>query len=162
MRLPFSPRLEFVVEQLRLEDAEAVASLHEEDFERPWSAEEFASLLAQDTVFGFCARAMGRAKAPPAGFVLARLAGGEGEILTLAVARSHRGQGLGRQLMEAVMRRLYADRAEVLFLEVDERNRPAIALYRRLGFAEVGRRPGYYRDGQGARSDALLMRRGLR
>ena len=85
----------------------------------------------------------------PVGFVLARLAAGEGEILTVAVARAHRRQGLGWRLMDAVLRELHAQRAEALFLEVDETNAAAIALYRRLGFSEVGKRPSYYQSADG-------------
>ena len=81
--------------------------------------------------------------------MLARLAAGEGEILTVAVARAHRRQGLGWRLMDAVLRELHAQRAEALFLEVDETNVAAIALYRRLGFREVGKRPRYYQSADG-------------
>ena len=116
---------------------------------RPWTDGEFASLLSQDTVFGFAARETGHGGAPPVGFVLARLAAGEGEILTVAVARAHRRQGLGWRLMDAVLRELHSQRAEALFLEVDETNAAAIALYRRLGFFEVGKRPTYYGTGRG-------------
>jgi ribosomal-protein-alanine N-acetyltransferase len=63
--------------------------------------------------------------------------------------------------MDAVLRELHSQRAEALFLEVDEANAPAIALYRRLGFFEVGKRPRYYETGEG-RSGALVMRRDLR
>ena len=94
--------------------------------------------------------------------LLARLAAGEGEILTIAVARAYRRLGLGRDLMEAVLRELHAERAEALFLEVDENNRAAIALYRRLGFREVARRPAYYAHEDGPKSAALVMRRDLR
>jgi ribosomal-protein-alanine N-acetyltransferase len=136
--------------------------LHREDFIRPWTDGEFSDLLSQDTVFGFAAFETGKAKAGPAGFVLARLAAGEAEILTIAVARSHRRQGLGRQLMDAVLRRLHAERAEALFLEVDETNVAAIALYRRLGFHEVGKRPAYYQTAGQQKASALVMRRDLR
>jgi len=94
--------------------------------------------------------------------VLARLTAGEGEILTVAVARSHRRQGLGWQLMDAVLRELHAQRAEALFLEVDETNVAAIALYRRLGFREVGKRANYYRSPERGPTGALVMRRDLR
>ena len=128
----------------------------------PWTDGEFEQLIAQDTVFGFAGLETGKGKAGPVGFVLARLAAGEAEILTVAVARSHRRQGLGWRLMDAVLRELHAQRAEALFLEVDETNAPAIALYRRLGFREVGKRPRYYQSGDGARTGALVMRRDLR
>jgi ribosomal-protein-alanine N-acetyltransferase len=64
--------------------------------------------------------------------------------------------------MDAVLRELHAQRAEKLFLEVDETNQPAIALYRRFGFREVGQRPRYYQSAGGRKSGALVMRRDLR
>jgi ribosomal-protein-alanine N-acetyltransferase len=87
---------------------------------------------------------------------------GEAEIITIAVARAHRRRGLGRLLMEAVLRDLHAIRAEALVLEVDEKNAAAVALYRKLGFREVGKRAGYYPSADGTASNALVMRRDLR
>jgi ribosomal-protein-alanine N-acetyltransferase len=163
MRIPFlTPKnRDYALEPLSAKDSPAISAIHQEDFVRPWTDGEFASLLDQDTVFGFAVRETGRGDAPPVGFVLARLAAGEGEILTVAVARTHRRQGLGWRLMDAVLRELHSQRAEALFLEVDETNAAAIALYRRLGFFEVGKRPRYYETG-GGKSGALVMRRDLR
>ncbi len=156
----FRPR-DFIIEPLTPDDAATMAEIHREDFLRPWSEVEFQSLLSQDTVFGFAVREVGRQKRGPAGFVLARLAAGEAEILTITVARARRRLGLGWKLMDAVLRELHAQRAEALFLEVDEANVPALALYRRLGFREVGRRPAYYDRAGGRKSAALVMRRDL-
>lgn len=161
MRLPFLSPPEHAIEPLRVEDAAALAAIHHEDFVRPWSAEEFATLLKQNPVFGFGARPVGRRR-ELAGFALARVAAGEAEILTIAVARTARRAGLGRRLMDAVLRHLHHLRAEALFLEVDETNAPALALYRRLGFREVGRRSNYYDGAAGKKSSALVMRRDLR
>lgn len=163
MRIPFlKPRLrDYALEPLAVTDSSAISALHQEDFVRPWTDGEFASLLVQDTVFGYVARETGRGQDAPVAFVLARLAAGEAEILTVAVARTHRRQGLGWRLMDAVLRELHAARAEALFLEVDETNIAAIALYRRLGFSEVGKRPNYYQSVTGSRG-ALVMRRDLR
>ncbi|MBZ9847131.1 GNAT family N-acetyltransferase [Mesorhizobium sp. CA14] len=164
MRIPFFQprRREYALEPLTVADSAAISELHREDFVRPWTDGEFAALLGQDTVFGYAARETGQGAKPPVGFVLARLAAGEGEILTVAVARSHRRQGLGWQLMDAVLRELHAQRAEALFLEVDETNAPAIGLYRRLGFVQVGHRPNYYRSTEHGPTGALVMRRDLR
>ncbi|TIT92347.1 MAG: ribosomal-protein-alanine N-acetyltransferase [Mesorhizobium sp.] len=164
MRIPFCQRRrrDYALEPLTVADSAAVAVLHREDFVRPWTDGEFAALLEQDTVFGYAARETGQGAKPPVGFVLARLAAGEGEILTVAVARAHRRQGLGWQLIDAVLRELHAQRAEALFLEVDETNTPAIALYRRLGFRQVGQRPNYYRSTEHGPTGALVMRRDLR
>lgn len=163
MRIPFmKQRRDYALEPLTAADSPAISALHREDFVRPWTDGEFATLLEQDTVFGFAAREVGHGAEPPVGFVLARFAAGEGEILSVAVARAHRRQGLGWQLMDAVLRRLHAERAEALFLEVDETNAPALALYRRLGFREVGKRPNYYRSSEHGPTGALVMRRDLR
>jgi ribosomal-protein-alanine N-acetyltransferase len=153
---------EYALQPLEPDDATALSHLHREDFARPWSEDEFAALIGDDTVIGFAARQTGHGREPPAGFVLARRAAGEGEILTIAVSRAHRRRGIGWLLMDAVLRQLHAERAEALFLEVDETNTPAIALYRRLGFETVGRRPNYYPAASGGASGALVMRRDLR
>ncbi|WP_365950703.1 GNAT family N-acetyltransferase, partial [Mesorhizobium sp.] len=94
MRIPFFQprRRDYALEPLTVADSAAVAVLHREDFVRPWTDGEFAALLEQETVFGFAARETGQGAKPPVGFVLARLAAGEGEILTVAVARAHRRQ----------------------------------------------------------------------
>lgn len=163
MKLPFfSGPTDFAVEAIEPDDVHFLPDLHAEDFIRPWSESEFQALLAQAPVFGYAAWQVGNRKAGPAGFVLARLAAGEGEILTLAVARARRRLGLGRELMEAVLRELHAQRAEALLLEVDEANAPALALYRRLGLRQVGRRPAYYDRAEQPRTAALVMRRDLR
>ncbi|KFB11292.1 ribosomal protein S18-alanine N-acetyltransferase [Nitratireductor basaltis] len=154
-------RRSFIIRALERDDCARVSELHEESFARPWSEDEFDALVTQSTVFGYVAVPEGRLKAKAEGFVLARLAAGEAEILTISVSRSCRRRGLGRDLMDATLRHLHHERAEALFLEVDENNVAALALYRRLGFQKVGERPDYYGEGQARRSNALVMRRDL-
>jgi ribosomal-protein-alanine N-acetyltransferase len=80
-----------------------------------------------------------------AGFVLYRIVVGEGEILNLAVAAEARRRGVGRALLKAVL-----PLAELWHLEMRESNAAARALYAGCGFDEVGRRKGYYADGETA------------
>jgi ribosomal-protein-alanine N-acetyltransferase len=163
MRIPFlHGRRDYTVEPLRAADSTALARIHREDFTPPWDADDFETMLGQDIMFGYKAVETGKARSGAAGFVLARGIAGEAEIITIAVARSHRRRGLGRRLMEAVLRDLHSTRTEALFLDVDEKNAAAIALYRRLGFREVGKRSAYYRSATGGTSNALVMRRDLR
>ena len=61
-------------------------------------------------------------------------------------------------LLRRNMARAGAAGARQMFLEVDGANLPAIALYRRFGFAHVGERKGYYRRPDGAPAAALIMR----
>lgn len=154
--LPFS-RQSFVLEVLVQEHCADLADLHAPVFHHAWSEEDFTGMLSQGNIFGFIARPVGKPK-QCAGFVLARLVAGEAEILTIAVPPAMQRRGIGRDLMEGVLRHLHHERAESLFLEVDENNSAAQALYRRLGFIQVGLRPAYYETGQG-RSAALVLRK---
>lgn len=82
---------------------------------------------------------------------------GEGELLRIAVAPEARGQGLARRLLREGHQRLAAEGLETLFLEVRVSNAAARALYASEGWAEIGLRRAYYRDGE----DAALYRREL-
>ncbi len=148
---------DMVVEPMTDTHAHAASRIHAEDFVRPWTDGEISALLAQEPVFGFVVREAG-VGTPVLGFVLARLVAGEAEILTIAVTARRKRKGLGRMLMGAVTRHLHAERADSLFLEVDEINAAAVALYRRLGFREVGRRADYYEHKASGRTAALVMR----
>ncbi|GAB4360430.1 MAG: ribosomal protein S18-alanine N-acetyltransferase [Oricola sp.] len=154
--------LDVVVDPLDAGHTRHMADLHAGTFSRPWTDGEFHDMVSQRTVFGFVARELRFGKGRILGFVLARAAAGEAEILTIAVASDWQGRGVGRKLMDAVLAKAHRDRVEAVFLEVDETNKPAITLYRRLGFFQVGGRPEYYRDAAGRATAALVMRRDLR
>ncbi len=146
------------VDEANRKDASDLAAIHAQSFTHGWSAEEFASLLNQSNVICLAARRNGVLGARRSiGFVLVRVAADEAEILTVAVLPASRGRGTGRRLVEEAIRRLYRGRIGSLFLEVDENNRAAVSLYRALGFAQVGRRTGYYRE-PGGTASALVMR----
>lgn len=138
-------------------DAALLAALHGRCFpDEPWDAAAFAGLLATPG-----ARALGLAgDGGLSGLALLRSAAEESEILSIGVAPEARGRGLGGALLAAAMAAARADGATALFLEVAADNAPALALYRRFGLGEVGRRRGYYRRGD-RRIDALVMTRGL-
>ena len=131
--------------------AAALAAIHAAAFppgER-WGAAAMALQLALPGAFGWIDRA--------GGLVLARVAADEAEVLSLAVAPGLRGRGLGRALLERAMATAAGRGGRAMFLEVAAGNAAALRLYGAAGFAEVGRRAGYYRGG----ADALVLRRGL-
>lgn len=130
-------------------DAERLAAIHAEAFiEAAWSADAFADLLGQAGVF---------AVDSADGFILMRVVADEAEILTLAVRPAARRVGQGSRLVGEGVVGAAARGAVRVFLEVAEDNVAARALYDRAGFAEAGRRPGYYAGADGARRDALLL-----
>ncbi|ABS65212.1 GCN5-related N-acetyltransferase [Parvibaculum lavamentivorans DS-1] len=120
-----------------------LARLHALCFEEAWGEAAIAGLLAMPGVFGF----MWGPEAAPEGFVLARLGGGEAEILTICVAPALRRAGTGRLLLQAAAAYALASGADALFLEVAEDNPAALRLYERFGFTSVGIRPAYYARG---------------
>lgn len=138
-------------------DAAAMAELHGRSFQRGWSEGEIERMLLERSTVAHRAMA-GRSLA---GFILSRLVAGEAEILSVAVAKARRGRGLARTLLTLHLRKLAGLGAQAVFLEVDENNEPARRLYRRAGFREVGRRPGYYREGREQPATALVLRRDL-
>ena len=137
-------------------DATAIATLHAASFRHGWSDGEFERMLGERNIVAHRAT-VGRSLH---GFILSRLVAGEAEILSVAVAAARRGRGLARALLNLHLRRLAGLGARAVFLEVDEDNEPARRLYRRAGFREVGRRPGYY-QGRDHAATALVLRRDL-
>ena len=127
-----------------------LAALHAVCFTtpRPWSKAEFAALLATSGALLLTS---------DHGFLLARVAAGEAELLTLAVAPAARRTGEGRDLVRRFVVAAEGLGATVAFLEVASDNPAAQALYRATGWHEAGRRRGYYAPG----IDALVLRRDL-
>ena len=84
------------------------------------------------------------------GHAVASAAGDDAELQRIAVDPEHRRAGLASALLVAVERLVREQGATRLLLEVREDNTAAAAFYESRGFAEVGRRRGYYRDGAAA------------
>ncbi len=138
-------------------DAAAIAALHAQSFHRGWSEDEVDALIADRSVVTHRVTRAGQLT----GFIMARRAADEAEILSVAIVRKERGRGLSRDLLMLNLRRLAALGTATVFLEVDETNTPAIRLYTRAGFTEVARRENYYPTAGGKTAAALVLRRDL-
>lgn len=147
------PNAQPVLAESRPRDAAAIAVLHGESFRRGWQEDEVSRLLSDRAVMAHCTII----RRNPVGFIMSRMAADEAEILSVAIASSHRGRGLSRPLLDFHLRSLAGRAVRAVFLEVDEHNAPACRLYGRAGFHEVGRRQGYYEGG----ASALVLRRDL-
>ncbi len=88
------------------------------------------------------------------GFLIGRIAADEFEILNMAVSQAHRRSGIGSRLLESALEFSRTVGSARAYLEVRASNGPALALYKRHGFTECGRRAGYYRE---PLEDALLL-----
>ena len=127
-----------------------MAQLHARCFThtRPWGADEFAKLLAQDHIISLI---------KPYGFALVRMIAPESELLTIAIDPKQQGKGHGRALLKEVLASAQQAGAQEMMLEVGENNRAAIALYEACGFCEISLRPKYYKLSNGDFCDAKIM-----
>ncbi|MDE2333688.1 MAG: GNAT family N-acetyltransferase [Rhodospirillales bacterium] len=121
--------------------AEAMAAIHAASFppRERWGVDAMRLQLGLPGAFALID--------PRGGFVLARVAADEAEILTIAVLPQARRTGLGGILLAAALAEARARGAVAMFLEVAEANQAARALYAGAGFREVGTRPNYYPGG---------------
>jgi tRNA threonylcarbamoyladenosine biosynthesis protein TsaB len=157
---PASQKPALNIQTCGLEAAAVLAALHAEAFAGQstelWSEQSLRELLAMPGALALLATQGGE---QPVGFILLRLAADEAEIITLAVQPQLRRQGVARRLLTVGLAKVTGRGALQCFLEVADTNTAARGLYASAGFAEVGRRPGYYRDATGASRDAILMRK---
>jgi len=144
-----------VIAAATADEAPLLAAVHARAFERPWRADDIAKLLQNPSAFALIASA-GQAQ----GFVIAWAAAGDSELLTVAVVPEARRKGVGAALVTSAGVAALVRGAATMHLEVAEDNVGARALYQKLGYAEAGRRPGYYAADHG-RVDAIVMRRTL-
>ncbi|GAA3534298.1 hypothetical protein AFL01nite_06090 [Aeromicrobium flavum] len=91
------------------------------------------------------------------GYASVRLFAPDSELMRIAVGLGSRREGVGSRLLQAAEDAARGKGADRLLLEVADDNAAALALYRRAGYREAGRRRSYYRSG----ADAVLMERPL-
>ena len=128
-------------------------------FGEAWTRRQVGDALLLPNTYYLLAGPDGQAPdedAEAVGFVLSRGAADEEELLLIAVDPRRRGGGVGTVLLERFIAAARCRGAERLFLEMRDGN-PAESLYRRHGFAPVGRRRAYYRRGTGAPLDAITF-----
>ncbi len=135
-------------------DADAIARTHKRCFARPWTAD----FWREEAKHGTSRLGLVGVGNECHGFVFARIAVGEAEILSVAVDPAARRQGLALRLLEWLLEQLREANCNTVFLEVAADNIAGRCLYRRSGFVEVGQRSGYYRMPSGQMVDAIVMR----
>jgi [ribosomal protein S18]-alanine N-acetyltransferase len=161
MRRPLEPpsRLEGVrFRRMRSEDLPRVAEIEKDGFRHPWSSELLERELdhAWSTVL---LAVEGRPRREAViGFVIFWLVHDEVHVLNVATAREERRRGVARALMEEAALEGRRRGAVLVTLEVRRSNEAAMALYRSLGYRQVGVRPRYYAE-EG--EDAIVMTKDL-
>ena len=142
------------MEYIRLEEnhVEGIAQLERICFSDPWSEKSIRSEVSNPLSLWLVATDGDKI----AGYVGSQSVLGWADMMNLAVAPEYRRLGIGENLVIELINRLKENQVTCLTLEVRLSNSAAIALYSKLGFLEVGRRPGYYHN---PREDALILRK---
>lgn len=143
-------------------DVEPLLAVERELFEHPWSRRAILDELKCGDAFNYILKHTdSNGNETIAGYLCLRLFAGELHILKLAVARDWRRRGLASWMMERAFPRAVEKGADAAFLEVRASNDSAIRLYFKLGFHIIGKRTDYYPRPDGAREDALMMKKSL-
>jgi ribosomal-protein-alanine N-acetyltransferase len=140
----------------RAEDVDRVMEIEQDGFLHPWSRELIERelghawsqlLLAEDEAGGAVL-----------GYIVFWIVHDEVHVLNVATALEARRRGVGRALMDAAEDEGRRRGCRLSTLEVRRPNAPALALYRAIGYRQVGIRPNYYAE---EREDAIVMVKGL-
>ena len=116
-----------------------------------WSEKSVASELSNDLSLWLVALDGDRV----AGYVGSQTVMDESDMMNVAVSPNYRRRGIGEQLVLSLAQALKQEGSHCLSLEVRASNAPAIGLYEKLGFRQVGLRKNYYRN---PKEDALILR----
>jgi len=130
------------VETFKEEHLSDILKLERELFEEPYSEETLRRELELPFSLGLVAKLNGET----AGYCLAWLIGETCELHRIGVKRELQGRGIGRALLKTLLQEAAGKGAKEVILEVNEKNRKAISLYKAFGFSKVSERKNYYGD----------------
>lgn len=131
--------------------------IHAEAFANYWNPSDFNDFFSVSGTHAILAEI----DETPVGMAVLRVAGEQADIITIAVRPQYRRHGLATTMMKQSIEKAVSLGADAMFLDVENGNTAAIALYAALGFTQLSRRKLYYRQKDGTYTDALVMTRKL-
>ena len=142
-----APQLTF--RKMTMDDVETVAAIEFESFSLPWTLEDFWYETIRKDSISIVAELDGQIVA----YACVWISFDEADVANIAVDEKFRERGIGTKLFAEIIRLVKLRGVNALTLEVRVSNTAAIKLYENFGLRSVGRRKGYYEDGE----DALIM-----
>lgn len=140
----------YTIREMTAEDVQAVVDVENDVFTTAWSAQMFAQEI-ENPLTTYLLVCMDEEVIGFGGFWLVV---DEAQVTNIAIKQDWQSRGYGRVLVGDLMKMARQKGALTISLEVRPSNKRAIKLYEKLGFAEVGIRPGYYQDNG---ENAILM-----
>ncbi|MGI6257889.1 MAG: ribosomal protein S18-alanine N-acetyltransferase [Anaerovoracaceae bacterium] len=145
---------ELIVRQAEAPDGEGIFQVEKQCFDDPWSRDAFRKELTENDIAFYLVAEIG---GDIVGYAGLWVVGDEGHITNVAVHPDYRGKSVGSALVHTLLDYTIEVGLRRHTLEVRPSNEGALALYKKFGFVEAGRRPGYYSD---TGEDAIIMWRG--
>jgi ribosomal-protein-alanine N-acetyltransferase len=142
-----------VLRAMTVASLDGVIELENAIYPFPWTRGNFVDSI----VAGYTAWTLNHVDGDLVGYCIAMSGVGEMHLLNITIAPAARRRGHARRIVTELVRVCRSRRESRLWLEVRESNDEAREVYRRLGFAAVGRRKGYYPAPAGRREDAIVM-----
>ena len=140
-------------------DLEPILAIEQLSFKWPWGRISFEGELSCQNACNYVVKsADADTELQIVAYAFLRRVADELHILKIAVIPAQRGHGLATWFLNQCFTRSTRQGANFVFLEVRPSNIPAIELYQKLGFEEIGRRPNYYTNSM---EDALIMMKKL-
>ena len=139
--------------EMAVSDLPIIERIEREVYEHPWSMKNFQDSLAS----GYDTRVLRNRAGDIVGYFIMMLAVDEVHLLNITVTAGFQGRGLGGILFDEVRQTAKFHKATIILLEVRPSNSIALAIYRHMGFKEIGIRKGYYPASSREREDALVM-----
>jgi ribosomal-protein-alanine N-acetyltransferase len=143
-----------VIQKMDEEDLEEVVRLEKICFSDPWSKEAFMEELRLKLAIPLVVKLGEKV----VGYTCLWHLDAQLEVANFAVSPDHRVKGIGERIMKRILLEAKERGCKSIILSVRESNLPAIKLYTKFGFVEVGRRKKYYRL---PTEDALTMHKNL-
>lgn len=126
--------------ELSYDDIAAISQMEREYFGQPWSESSIATYAEKgNTIF-----VVARRGSDVVGYIAILCIMDEGNLVSIAVHENCREMGIATELLDIAYERALARGVAKIHLEVRESNEAAIRMYEKEGFAEVGRRRGFY------------------
>ncbi len=142
---------------IRTNDLIDIEAIEREVYEYPWTLGNFQDSLTSGYQCWLARDAIGTL----VGYFLLMLAPDEGHLLNITVLPAMQGKGFGRRLLEHAITISKTHGAPAVLLEVRPSNPQALAVYRHMGFKQIGIRKRYYPAANHQREDAIVMRLAL-
>lgn len=138
------------VYKMSLTDLESIKEILVSDFDDFWNYSTLKEELSNANSYYLVAKSDNEIL----GFAGIKYVLNDADIMNIVVKKSKRKSGIGSLLLKNIIELCKKLNVSTLFLEVNEKNLPAISLYKKFGFEEVGFRKNYYKE-----NNAIVMKK---